>query len=237
MHFTEEEYEKARKAYYGSKSRNNNNNNYNNQNYSSANAEQEAFNRDFFNPHTFAGQERTKFYNQRENYLNYWRERNQKNSPPWKVKDDDKMHYEYKNNHNKKENTTKTEKNSLFQKMKHLRHTTNEKLAELKNFYKTIPGFGGIDGSRFDAKPNVGRVQHQIHQHPQLAQYILMQQRAKDKVLIDDAVGTPIFLIIASLMGVCCVIILWKIAKSYYYRYLYKKMKQEEEERGEVKPG
>ncbi|GET86083.1 hypothetical protein, conserved [Leishmania tarentolae] len=83
----------------------------------------------------------------------------------------------------------------------HFLNVTAAGLREVRDLYRSRPGFAGMDGSSSDNPHSAARAAPEIGANPHLRQYILMRNRAQEKAIVDRAVGRPIllFLLLACL--------------------------------------
>ncbi|EPY28336.1 hypothetical protein STCU_05182 [Strigomonas culicis] len=207
----EEQYAKAQRAYYGRPK-------------GAAAQQQDAFNATFFDPNSVEGRERTKLFNSRAAYMRRQRSRMGFDGPPWKV--------------HAAEGATQSQARAAgaagprWQSLRlafqcQRRHIADE-LAKLRAEVRQYKGFAGLDGSRYDSAASTARAQHKIHQHPTLRQYILMTERAKERVQVDRAVGDIIFYVLYVILGLAIVLLTREIYQSYHARKAYIELKEQE---------
>lgn len=78
----------------------------------------------------------------------------------------------------------------------HFLQSTAASLRNVRDLYRSRPGFAGMDGSSFDNPGSAARVAPELSANPHLRQYILMKHRAQEKAIIDRAVRRPLMLLL-----------------------------------------
>ncbi|TPP45295.1 DnaJ domain family protein [Leishmania donovani] len=115
----------------------------------------------------------------------------------------------------------------------HFFNVTTSSLREVRDLYRSRPGFAGMDGSSYDNPHSAARVAPEISSNPHLRQYILMKSRAQEKAIVDRAVGRPLLLFLLLVTLSAAMVMMAATVRSYRMRMQKDEdLRRRDEERG-----
>ncbi|KPA74289.1 hypothetical protein ABB37_09286 [Leptomonas pyrrhocoris] len=115
----------------------------------------------------------------------------------------------------------------------HFFNSAVSNLNNVRDLYRSRPGFAGMDGSSYDNPNSASRVAAELAANPHLRQYILMKHRAQEKAIVDRAVRQPLLLFLILVCGIVLVLTGVKVARSSSARARQDEaIRERDEERG-----
>ncbi|KAK7201747.1 hypothetical protein NESM_000240600 [Novymonas esmeraldas] len=106
-------------------------------------------------------------------------------------------------------------------------------LREVRELYRSRPGFAGMDGSAYDNDASAARVAPELSANPHLRQYILMKHRAQERAIVDRAVQRPLLLFVVLVCVAAAVVMGVGMASAYRARMRQDtELRRADEERG-----
>lgn len=220
--FTEEEYAKAQRVYQGDQQRRRQRQQRGDHN---SNDEGE----DLFDQRTAEGRRRTARLNEFQERIHHMRRMGLRDDlPPWRV-DDRQQQAQHQSPSGSAKGATGSSTSSADARRAdgprnphrlglHFFSTSASRLREVRDLYRTRPGFAGMDGSSYDNEGSAARVAPELRANPNLRQYILMQHRAQEKAIIDRAVRRPLFLFIVLAFIAATALMLASTVRTYQTR-------------------
>ncbi|CBZ23693.1 conserved hypothetical protein [Leishmania mexicana MHOM/GT/2001/U1103] len=246
--FTEEEYAKVQRIYQGDRNRRRRHRGGRDKNGGAGNSDGGG-DEDLFDARTEEGRRRIAQLNEFQARVAEMRRRGIRDDlPPWRVYEKDKGagtagdsssastsggdtgdgHQERHGSRAAGTGPRNTSRLSL-----HFFNVTTANLREVRDLYRSRPGFAGMAGSFYDNPHSAARVAPEINSNPHLRQYILMKYRAQEKAIVDRAVGRPLllFLLLASLFA--AMVMMAATARSHRLRMQKdERLRRRDEERG-----